>query len=76
MTTKANELISMAESLPIDIKTKLIEKLLNSLHPSQKEIDELWAKEAERRVNEIKTGKVKVLPGKEVLREIQKRFSK
>ena len=72
--TKANEIISMAESLPIDIKTQLIDRLLNSLHPSQKEIDELWVKEAERRVNEIKTGKVKTVPGEEVFREIRERL--
>ena len=74
--TKANGLISMAESLPVDIKIKLIDKLLNSLHPSQKEIDELWAKEVEKRVEEIKTGKVKTIPGEEVFKEIQERFSK
>jgi putative addiction module component (TIGR02574 family) len=65
--TKAEELISMVESLPIDIKTQLIEKLLNSLHPSQKEIDEFWAKEAEKRNNEIKTGKVKTVTGKKII---------
>jgi len=46
MTTKTKDLISTVESLPIDIKTTLIERLLNSLHPSQKEIDKLWAREA------------------------------
>ncbi|MBI5026884.1 MAG: addiction module protein [Nitrospirae bacterium] len=74
MTMKTNELISMVESLPVDIKTTLVEKILNSLHPSQKEIDALWAKEAEKRVNEIKTGKVKTIPGDEVFKEIRKRF--
>ncbi len=76
MTTKASDLISKVESLPVDIKTKLIEKLLNSLHPSQKEIDKLWAKEAERRVTEIKTGKVKTIPGDEVFNEIRKKHYK
>jgi len=71
MTTKVDEIISMAESLPVDIKTTLVEKILNSLHPSQKEIDALWAKEVEKRVNEIKTGKVKTIPGDEVFKEIQ-----
>lgn len=74
MTTKTNDIMSMVESLPIDIKTKLVEKILNSLHPSQKEIDALWVKEAEKRVNEIKTGKVKTIPGDEVFKEIRKRF--
>ena len=49
MATKADELMSMVESLPIEIKIKLIEKILNSLHPSQKELAELWAQEVEKR---------------------------
>lgn len=73
---KTNELISMAESLPLDLKTQLIDRLLNSLNPSQKEIDELWEKEAERRIEEIKTGKVKPIPGEEVFKEIKERLSK
>lgn len=73
---KTNELISMAESLPIEIKIQLIDKLLNSLHPSQTEIDKLWAKEAERRVVEVESGNVKTIPGEDVFKEIQDRFSK
>jgi putative addiction module component (TIGR02574 family) len=72
----ANEIISMAESLPIDLKTRLIDRLLNSLQPSRTEIDNLWAKEAERRIEEIKSGKVKTIPGDEVFKEIHDRFSK
>lgn len=73
---KTNEFISMAESLPIDIKIQLIDTLLNSIHPSQEEIDALWAEEAERRVREIKTGKVKTIFGDDVFKEIHKHFSK
>lgn len=76
MTIKTNELISMVESLPVDIKTKLVEKILDSLHPSQKEIDELWAKEAERRIDEIKMGKVKTISGEDVFKEINEKLAK
>lgn len=76
MVTKTKNIISMVESLPVDIKTTLVEKILNSLHPTQKEIDELWAKEAERRVDEIKTGKVKTIAGDEVFKEIREKFHK
>jgi putative addiction module component (TIGR02574 family) len=76
MATKTGDIITIAESLPDDIKAKLIEKLLNSLHPTQKEIDALWAKEAERRVAEIKIGKVKSISGNEVFGEIRARFAK
>ena len=68
-------LFSMVDTLPTDIKTQLLEKLLQSLNPTQKGIDALWAEEAERRVGEIKTGKVKTIPGEEVFDEIRKRFS-
>ena len=73
---KTKDLMTMAESLPLDIKIQLIDKLLNSLNPSRREIDELWVKEAEKRVEEIRTNKVKTIPGDDVFKEIQKRFSK
>lgn len=73
---KTNELLSMAESLPIEIKIRLIDTLLNSIHPSQSEIDELWEKEAERRVDQIKSGEMKPISGEEVFKEIQNRFSR
>jgi len=75
MMINTKELISEAVSLPIDIRTLLVNKLLESLNPTEKEIDELWAEEAERRVQDIKTGKVKTIPGDEVFKEIGKRFN-
>ncbi len=72
---KTDELMSIADSLPVDIKTKLIDKLLNSLNPTSKEIDELWKTEAERRVEEIKNGKAKPILGEEVFKEIRKKIS-
>ena len=74
MTTKTNEIISMVESLPVDIKTTLVEKILNSLHPSIKEIDALWEKEVKKRIKEIKTGKVRTIPGNKVFKEIHEKF--
>ena len=45
---KTQELFDEAVSLPVEIRAQLVDKLLRSLHPVQKEIDELWAAEAER----------------------------
>ncbi len=67
---KSQELFDEAVSLPVEIRTQLVDKLLRSLHPVQKEIDELWAAEAEKRVEEIKSGKVKTIPGDEVFKKI------
>ena len=67
---KSAELFDEAVSLPVEIRTQLVDKLLRSLHPVQKEIDKLWAAEAEKRVEEIKSGKVKTKPGDEVFKKI------
>lgn len=67
---KSDELFDEAVLLPIEIRTQLVDKLLRSLHPVEKEIDELWAAEAEKRVEEIKSGQVKTIPGDEVFKKI------
>ncbi len=71
----ADELISVAESLPLELKTELTERLLDSLNPSQKDIEELWAEEAEKRVEDLKTGKVRAILGEEVFRGIREELS-
>lgn len=71
--SKTDELVDEAMSLPVELRAKLIEKLLNSLNPAQAEIDRLWAVEAERRVAEIEAGTVEVVPGDVVFQKIRKR---
>jgi len=71
---KTDELISEAISLPIDIRTQLINRLLVSLNPERRDIDEFWMKEAEKRLKDIKTGKVKTVSGEQVFQEIKERF--
>ncbi len=58
----------------MELRAKLVEELRKSLNPSQAEIDELWAVEAERRVAEIEAGKVKTIPGDEVFDKLRKRL--
>ena len=41
---------------------------------TQEEIDELWKVEVERRINEVRTGKVKTIPGEKVFEEILRKF--
>jgi putative addiction module component (TIGR02574 family) len=74
MTASTPELVSMVESLPIEVKALLVEKLLASMYPNQKEIDDLWKIEAQRRVEEVRSGVVTPIPGDEVFEEVRKRF--
>jgi len=43
------EFISLAEYLPLEMKIELIERLLESITPSEPAIEQLWEDEAERR---------------------------
>jgi putative addiction module component (TIGR02574 family) len=70
------EFIFEAVSLPVDIRLQVVERLLQSLNPTQKDMDEIWAIEAERRVQEIDTGKVRLVPGEDVFKKIRDRLSK
>lgn len=73
---KTNEIMEEIESLPIDIKTQILERILYSINPMQDKIDRLWAKEAEKRVKEIESGKVKTISGDKVFEEINNRLTK
>jgi len=70
------DIMDRAEMLPIDLKLELVDRLLESVSPSQKEIDERWKIEIERRVEEVRSGKVKTIPGEEVFARIRERYHK
>ncbi len=65
----AEQFLNEVDSFPIDIKTKLVDKLLHSLHA-------LWRDEIELRVDEIKTGKVTLVDGEEVFARVRSKFQK
>ena len=71
-----NRLLSEVESLPLDLKTKLIEKLLSSLNPIEKNVDKLWKEEIDLRVKSIELGDVELISGKSVFQKIKGRFEK
>ncbi len=74
MSSKTNDLFTIIENMPIDVKTALIEKLLASIHPLQKDVDEEWKEEAEERISEIKTGNVQLISGDEGFKEIEDKY--
>ena len=75
---KTNDrVIDEALSLPSNVRLSLVEKLLTSLNlPIDKEINRLWAEEAERRVSQIEEGKAKLVPGEEVFAKIRAKHEK
>ena len=61
-------------ALPLEDRARLAERLLESLdNPSEQETEQLWLDEAERRVEEIDEGKVKLISSEEFERRVQAR---
>ena len=69
------EIIHEAESLPVEERTRVVDSLLRSLNPPDPEIDRKWAALAKRRLGELRSGRVKAVPGEEVFAKIRKRFA-
>jgi putative addiction module component (TIGR02574 family) len=74
MTTDTAEIISIAESLPIERRLEIIDRLLQSVQPTRAEVDRLWILEAERRADEIASGQVRAVPGETVRQKVKDRF--
>lgn len=77
MTTAAVKLTDEVLSLPCGDRIYIIDKLLASLNaPTRESVDKLWAAEAERRIDELDSGKVEAIPGEQVFAEARKRLAK
>lgn len=67
--------VDEALSLPVESRIMLVDRLLESLNsPAQKEIEEAWAKEVERRIAEDERGEVKMIPGEQVFARLRKKY--
>jgi putative addiction module component (TIGR02574 family) len=76
MTTATAKLADQVLSLPCEDRIYLVDKLIESLNaPSREEIERLWAEEAERRIEELDSGKVEAIPGEQVFAEIRERLA-
>ncbi len=62
----ANEILKEALALKPAERAELIDKLLSSLDSPDKEIQEMWAKEVESRIDAFDQGKIKAVSLKEV----------
>jgi len=75
MAVVAKKVFDDALSLPAEARMSLVEKLLTSLNlPTKPEIDQLWAEEAERRISQIDKGEKKLVSGKKVFSNINKKY--
>jgi len=71
MTDKAKKILEEALGLPPDERADVAATLLDSLDEEQDEaVEQAWAEEIQRRIQEIESGAVKTIPWSEARRRI------
>ena len=73
---KTSELIAEAVSLPVEERARVIENLLSTMNPPDAEVDAAWAKTAQHRLDELRSGKIKAVPGETVFERIRQLYAK
>ena len=72
MSTTVEQLADQAKSLPPESRARRVDLLVESLDTDELgRIEQLWAAEAKRRRDEVRSGKVKTIPGPEGLRKVR-----
>lgn len=71
---KTDELIAEVTSLPVEERLQVVDSLLQSLNQPRLSVDKAWAEESQRRLDEIKSGKVATVDGATVFDKVWKRF--
>ncbi len=70
------ELIEEAVSLPIEKRVLVVDSLLQSLNQPESEIDKQWNEVAQKRLMELRSGKIKPISGEQVFKKIWGKFER
>jgi len=70
----AEQIIKEAESLPVEKRAIIVDSLLRTLNPPNLKVDRKWIELAKRRLTELRSGRVKPVPGDMVFAKIRKQF--
>lgn len=73
MSASSDEILKEALALPLQERAELVEQLLATFQtPPDPHIDELWAREAEDRLDAYDRGELKAVPAEEVFNRIRR----
>jgi ribulose-5-phosphate 4-epimerase/fuculose-1-phosphate aldolase len=68
------KLFEEIDVLPINIKTELIDRVLTSINSIDKNTDDFWINESNKRIAEIESDSVNLVDGKKVFEKISNRL--
>lgn len=70
------EIIQEAATLPVEERVFVVDSLLRTLNPPDAEIDKAWARIAQQRLADLRSGRVQPVPGDQVFTRIKERFAR
>jgi hypothetical protein len=73
MNAMVSELLAQAMALPLLDRARLIESLMESMSPVDKDIEALWAIEAENRIDALERGEMALEDEPRILAEYRLR---
>jgi putative addiction module component (TIGR02574 family) len=73
MSPKAQKLYEAVLELPEQERVELVDAVNENLHgPAEEGVEEAWADEIKRRIEDVESGKVKTIPWEEVDRKLDR----
>jgi putative addiction module component (TIGR02574 family) len=77
MSASSEQILKQALVLPLQKRAELVEQLLATFQsPPSPHLDELWAREAEDRLDAYNRGELKAVPAEDVFNRIKQRRTK
>lgn len=77
MHTTVEKVYNEAVNLPPRERAQLVDKIISSFnYPAQNKVDELWAMEAEERIDAYEQGQIGSTPAEKVFEEIDRLTSR
>jgi putative addiction module component (TIGR02574 family) len=77
MSMKIERIAEEALALPSEARALLADRLVESLDPEEDGyVHQLWIAEARRRRDDVRSGRVKTIPGDEALAQVRRALSR
>ena len=77
MNLNVEQIMEEALSLPSEARALLADRLVESLDPAEDgAVHRLWAAEAQRRLQEVRSGQVETIPGPEALERVRRSLAR
>ena len=70
------DIIREAATLPVEERAIVVDSLLRTLNPPNAEIDRAWVRIAQRRLADMRSGRVQPVPGDQVFAKVKERFAR